>query len=128
MVFITLQNGANGKTNYPKSVGFIIGTEFCERFSYYGMRGMVLLTVFFLCIMHSAYYIRFYCVQIILQHCKCREDVVQSSHLVQCIFSAFFSRCPESCSLIFAAAYTICLLKKMILLSHIYICCMLKSW
>jgi len=58
MVFITLQNGANGKTNYPKSVGFIIGTEFCERFSYYGMRGMILLTVFFSmhyaqCILHS---------------------------------------------------------------------------
>lgn len=25
--------------NFPKSIPFIIGNEFCERFSYYGMRG-----------------------------------------------------------------------------------------
>lgn len=26
---------------YPKSIPFIIGNEFCERFCYYGMRGML---------------------------------------------------------------------------------------
>jgi len=29
--------------NYPKHIGFIIGNEFCERFSYYGMRSVLLL-------------------------------------------------------------------------------------
>ena len=24
---------------YPKSIGFIVGNEFCERFSFYGMKG-----------------------------------------------------------------------------------------
>ena len=28
------------KGKYPKSVFFILGNEFCERFSYYGMRGL----------------------------------------------------------------------------------------
>lgn len=32
---------ANGK--YPKSVFFILGNEFCERFSYYGMRAILIL-------------------------------------------------------------------------------------
>ena len=27
------------KIPYPKSIPFILTTEFCERFSYYGMRG-----------------------------------------------------------------------------------------
>ena len=27
------------KLPYPKSVFFIVGNEFCERFSYYGMKG-----------------------------------------------------------------------------------------
>lgn len=35
------------KSGYPKSVAFIIGNEFCERFSYYGMRGKKALD--FLC-------------------------------------------------------------------------------
>lgn len=36
-----------GPTNlrYPLQVFFIIGSEFCERFSYYGMRAI--LTIFF---------------------------------------------------------------------------------
>ena len=29
------------KTAYPKSVFFIVGNEFCERFCYYGMRGKI---------------------------------------------------------------------------------------
>jgi len=40
MYVLLFQNNGNGKPPYPKSVGFIIGTEFCERFSYYGMRGL----------------------------------------------------------------------------------------
>ena len=31
------------KYPYPKSVFFIISTEFCERFSYYGMKSKYLL-------------------------------------------------------------------------------------
>lgn len=31
------------KSPYPKSVFFIIGNEFCERFSYYGMRAILVL-------------------------------------------------------------------------------------
>ena len=27
------------KLPYPKSILFIVGNEFCERFSYYGMKG-----------------------------------------------------------------------------------------
>ncbi len=27
------------KLPYPKSIWFIVGNEFCERFSYYGMKG-----------------------------------------------------------------------------------------
>lgn len=34
-------NGA--KKPYPKSVFFIVGNEFCERFSYYGMRAILVL-------------------------------------------------------------------------------------
>lgn len=34
-----LQNIVTRSQKYPKSVFFILGTEFCERFSYYGMRG-----------------------------------------------------------------------------------------
>ncbi|CAC5414685.1 SLC15A1 [Mytilus coruscus] len=44
------QNGVNGSARpresnggYPKSVFFILGTEFCERFSYYGMRAILIL-------------------------------------------------------------------------------------
>ena len=33
-VFLTFQ-----KLPYPKQVWFIVGNEFCERFSYYGMNG-----------------------------------------------------------------------------------------
>lgn len=29
------------KTGYPSSVWYILGNEFCERFSYYGMHGKV---------------------------------------------------------------------------------------
>ena len=29
------------KLPYPKSVMFIIGNEFCERFSYYGMKSIL---------------------------------------------------------------------------------------
>ncbi|XP_055843658.1 peptide transporter family 1-like isoform X2 [Episyrphus balteatus] len=32
-----------GTLKYPKSVGFIIGNEFCERFNYYGMRTILVL-------------------------------------------------------------------------------------
>lgn len=28
-------------TNYPVSISFIVVNEFCERFSYYGMKGIV---------------------------------------------------------------------------------------
>lgn len=28
---------------YPKSIGFIISNEFCERFNYYGMRTILVL-------------------------------------------------------------------------------------
>ncbi|XP_069951173.1 peptide transporter family 1-like [Cherax quadricarinatus] len=31
------------KVKYPRSVAFIIGTEFCERFSYYGMKAILTL-------------------------------------------------------------------------------------
>ncbi|XP_069172199.1 solute carrier family 15 member 2 isoform X2 [Procambarus clarkii] len=31
------------KIKYPRSVAFIIGTEFCERFSYYGMKAILTL-------------------------------------------------------------------------------------
>ncbi|CAG2219222.1 PEPT1 [Mytilus edulis] len=44
------QNGSSGTARskesnggYPKSVFFILGTEFCERFSYYGMRAILIL-------------------------------------------------------------------------------------
>ncbi|CAB3225263.1 unnamed protein product, partial [Arctia plantaginis] len=30
--------GKPQKLKYPKAVGFIVTNEFCERFSYYGMR------------------------------------------------------------------------------------------
>lgn len=33
----------SGESDFPKSVFFIIGTEFCERFSYYGMRAVLVL-------------------------------------------------------------------------------------
>ncbi|XP_033629338.1 solute carrier family 15 member 1-like isoform X1 [Asterias rubens] len=33
----------SGKNDFPKSIGFIIGTEFCERFSYYGMKAILVL-------------------------------------------------------------------------------------
>ncbi|XP_022110744.1 solute carrier family 15 member 1-like isoform X2 [Acanthaster planci] len=33
----------SGKGEYPKSIFFIIGTEFCERFSYYGMKAILVL-------------------------------------------------------------------------------------
>ncbi|PIK51473.1 putative solute carrier family 15 member 1 [Apostichopus japonicus] len=33
----------SGESNFPKSVFYIIGTEFCERFSYYGMRAVLVL-------------------------------------------------------------------------------------
>ncbi|XP_071484620.1 solute carrier family 15 member 2-like [Diadema antillarum] len=32
-----------GKSGFPKSVFFIVGTEFCERFSYYGMKAILVL-------------------------------------------------------------------------------------
>lgn len=32
------ENGGEKKIPYPKSILFIIGNEFCERFSFYGMR------------------------------------------------------------------------------------------
>ncbi|KPI91939.1 Peptide transporter family 1, partial [Papilio xuthus] len=31
------------KLPYPKAVGFIVTNEFCERFSYYGMRTILSL-------------------------------------------------------------------------------------
>ena len=31
------------KIPYPKSIPFILTTEFCERFSYYGMRAILVL-------------------------------------------------------------------------------------
>ncbi|XP_071148512.1 solute carrier family 15 member 1-like isoform X3 [Mytilus edulis] len=44
------QNGSSGTARskesnggYPKSVFFILGTEFCKRFSYYGMRAILIL-------------------------------------------------------------------------------------
>ncbi|XP_023243608.1 peptide transporter family 1-like isoform X2 [Centruroides sculpturatus] len=44
---MSLVNGAERKQEvkekYPKSVFFIIGNEFCERFSYYGMRAVLTL-------------------------------------------------------------------------------------
>ena len=33
-----VENEKEKKYPYPKSVFFIISTEFCERFSYYGMK------------------------------------------------------------------------------------------
>lgn len=32
------EEGGEKKLPYPKSVFFIISTEFCERFSFYGMK------------------------------------------------------------------------------------------
>ncbi|KAH9405939.1 hypothetical protein TYRP_014236 [Tyrophagus putrescentiae] len=37
------ESGAPAKLPYPKSVIFIIGTELCERFSYYGMKAILVL-------------------------------------------------------------------------------------
>uniref|UniRef100_A0AAY4BWV1 Solute carrier family 15 member 2 n=1 Tax=Denticeps clupeoides TaxID=299321 RepID=A0AAY4BWV1_9TELE len=37
-------------TNYPLSIGFIVVNEFCERFSYYGMKA--LLTLYFIHYLH----------------------------------------------------------------------------
>ena len=37
---------AEEKIPYPKSVFLIIATEFCERFSYYGMRSELFLKLF----------------------------------------------------------------------------------
>ncbi|XP_029968623.1 solute carrier family 15 member 2 [Salarias fasciatus] len=37
-------------TNYPVSIGFIVVNEFCERFSYYGMKA--LLTLYFVSYLH----------------------------------------------------------------------------
>ena len=34
-----VESGEAEKVPYPKSVFFILSTEACERFSYYGMRG-----------------------------------------------------------------------------------------
>lgn len=43
---VEAQNNPDGKKpGYPKQVFFIIGNEFCERFSYYGMRAV--LTLYF---------------------------------------------------------------------------------
>merc|ERR1739838_283795 len=36
-------NTVKSSKGYPKQVGFIISNEFCERFSYYGMRSILLL-------------------------------------------------------------------------------------
>ena len=33
------------KYPYPKGIPFIVSTEFCERFSYYGMKSKLLLTI-----------------------------------------------------------------------------------
>jgi len=38
--FILFQNVFH-KTGYPSSVWYILGNEFCERFSYYGIHGKV---------------------------------------------------------------------------------------
>ena len=32
-----------GKTGFPRSIYFIVGNEFCERFSYYGMKAILIL-------------------------------------------------------------------------------------
>ncbi|KAH9501884.1 solute carrier family 15 member 2 isoform X2 [Dermatophagoides farinae] len=37
------ENGGEKKIPYPKSILFIIGNEFCERFSFYGMRTILVL-------------------------------------------------------------------------------------
>ncbi|KAI2804751.1 hypothetical protein BLOT_003739 [Blomia tropicalis] len=37
-----VENGSKAKAPYPKSVIFIISNEFCERFSYYGMRSKLI--------------------------------------------------------------------------------------
>lgn len=37
------QDHKEKKVKYPRSVAFIIGTEFCERFSYYGMKAILTL-------------------------------------------------------------------------------------
>ena len=40
ILYICPQKFAKQKNgDYPKAVFFIVGNEFCERFSYYGMRG-----------------------------------------------------------------------------------------
>ena len=36
---IFLQKFFSGISAYPKSILFIVGNEFCERFTYYGLRG-----------------------------------------------------------------------------------------
>ncbi|XP_057341668.1 peptide transporter family 1-like isoform X1 [Microplitis mediator] len=40
---IGTENDSNEKLKYPKSVFFIVSNEFCERFSYYGMRTILSL-------------------------------------------------------------------------------------
>lgn len=32
-----------GKTGFPSSIYYIVGNEFCERFSYYGMKAILIL-------------------------------------------------------------------------------------
>lgn len=47
---------------YPKSVFFIIGNEFCERFSFYGLKGM--LSIILLNILHFSYSIKMSCLSL----------------------------------------------------------------
>uniref|UniRef100_H0WH76 Solute carrier family 15 member 2 n=1 Tax=Otolemur garnettii TaxID=30611 RepID=H0WH76_OTOGA len=39
-------------SNYPLSIAFIVVNEFCERFSYYGMKALAVLTLYFLYFLH----------------------------------------------------------------------------
>ena len=40
---VNIEEKDNKKYPYPKSVLFIISTEFCERFSYYGMKSKTMM-------------------------------------------------------------------------------------
>ena len=37
------ENNLNNKTGFPKCVFLIISSEFCERFSYYGLRTVLII-------------------------------------------------------------------------------------
>lgn len=67
------QNETEKKLKYPKSVFFIMSSEFCERFSYYGMRGVL------------AIYLKDY-----LHYSEHKATVIYHMFIVLCYFMPVF--------------------------------------